>query len=129
MKDFRDLKVWQKAHEFTLVVYQTTASFPKQETYGLTSQIRRCSSSIAANIAEGCGRRGNGDFHQFLQIAAGSASELDYHFLLAKDLGYIHAAQYQELYPQLAELRRMLTALIVKVAADRGKSFKPAANR
>ena len=119
MKDFRDLRVWLKAHELTLKVYTETASFPKEELYGLTSQIRRCSASIAANIAEGCGRRGNGEFHRFLQIAAGSASELDYHLLLANDLKFLKQTQYQELYKALLELRRMLTALITKVEAER----------
>src|ERR1035437_2821821 len=87
MKNFRDLMVWQKAHSLTLASYRGTAEFPKQEIYGLISQIRRCSASIAANIAEGCGKGSNAEFQRFLQIAAGSASELEYHFLLAKDLG------------------------------------------
>lgn len=86
MKDFKDLKVWQKAHVLTLTLYRLTRIFPREELYGLTSQIRRCSASIAANIAEGCGRKGNAELHRFLQIAAGSASELDYHLLLARDL-------------------------------------------
>lgn len=75
MKDFRDLQVWAKSHALTLAVYQATGSFPKEELFGLTSQMRRCSASIPANIAEGCGRRGNGEFHRFLQISTGSASE------------------------------------------------------
>jgi four helix bundle protein len=79
MKDFRDLKVWEKAHELALACYRETNDFPKQEMFGLISQIRRSGSSIAANIAEGCGRRGNAEFHRFLQIAMGSASELEYH--------------------------------------------------
>jgi|ERR1035441_2804643 four helix bundle protein len=83
MKNFRDLMVWQKAHSLTLASYRGTAEFPKQEIYGLISQIRRCSASIAANIAEGCGKGSNAEFQRFLQIAAGSASELEYHFLLA----------------------------------------------
>ncbi len=87
MKNFRDLMVWQKAHALTLASYRSTAEFPKQEIYGLISQIRRCSASIAANIAEGCGKGSNAEFQRFLQMAAGSASELEYHFLLAKDLG------------------------------------------
>lgn len=119
MKDFRDLKVWEKAHQLTLSVYKATAGFPKEERYGLTSQIRRCTASIPANIAEGCGRRGNAEFHRFLQIAAGSGSELDYHLLLARDLQFLKPADYQKLFTSLSELRRMLTALIVKVSADR----------
>ena len=75
MKDFRDLQVWAKSHALTLAVYQATGSFPKEELFGLTSQMRRCSASIPANIAEGCGRRGNGEFHRFLQISTGSANE------------------------------------------------------
>src|SRR5215467_11519794 len=89
MKDFRDLKVWEKAHEPALACYAATGSFPKQEMFGLVSQIRRAGSSIPANIAEGCGRRGNGELHRFLQISMGSASELEYHLLLSKDLGYL----------------------------------------
>jgi four helix bundle protein len=87
MKDFRDLKVWEKGHHMTLTSYRLTAGFPKHELFGLTSQIRRCSSSIPANIAEGCGRMGNTEFHRFLQIACGSANELEYHLVLARDYG------------------------------------------
>ena len=81
MKDFRDLKVWERAHQLTLEMYGATARFPREELYGLTSQMRRCSASIGANIAEGCGKRGNNEFHRFRQIASGSANELDYHLL------------------------------------------------
>jgi len=86
MKDFRDLTVWHKAHLLALATYKLTSRFPKDELYTLTAQMRRSSSSIATNIAEGCGRRGNGEFHKFLQNASGSASELEYQFLLARDL-------------------------------------------
>jgi four helix bundle protein len=86
MKDFRNLKVWERAHELTLELYRMTGRFPREELFGLTSQIRRCCASIGANIAEGCGKRGNAEFQRFLQIASGSASELDYHLLLAHDL-------------------------------------------
>lgn len=119
MKDFRDLKVWRSAHELTLSVYRATRAFPKDELYGLTSQIRRCSSSIGANIAEGCGKRGNSEFHRFLQIASGSASELDYHLLLAFDLAFLTEQDYQRLHGTLSQLRKMLTALIQKVESDR----------
>lgn len=88
MKDFRDFKVWEKAHDLVLETYRFTAGFPKHEMFGLVSQMRRCSASIPANIAEGCGRLGNAELHKFLQIACGSANELEYHFLLARDLGY-----------------------------------------
>jgi four helix bundle protein len=79
MKDFRDLKVWTKAHELALDCYNVTTSFPKHEIFGIVSQIRRAGSSIGANIAEGCGRSGNGEFQRFLQMAMGSASELENH--------------------------------------------------
>jgi hypothetical protein len=79
VKGFRDLKVWEKAHQLTLQVYKATASFPKEEMFGLTSQIRRAAASIPANIAEGCGRSGDAELGRFLQIAMGSASELEYH--------------------------------------------------
>jgi four helix bundle protein len=119
MKGFRDLMVWERAHAFTLASYRGTAEFPKQEVYGLTSQIRRCSASIAANIAEGCGKRGNAEFQRFLHIAAGSASELEYHFLLAKDLGFLCDEEYKKLESSTIEVKRMLAGLIKKVEADR----------
>src|SRR5437660_11042007 len=119
MKDFRELKVWGKAHEITLLWYKLTAKFPKDELFGLVSQIRRCSASIPANIAEGCGRAGNSELHRFLQIACGSASELEYHFLLAKDLGYITPEDYRIADKQLLDLKRMLVSLTGKVGSER----------
>jgi four helix bundle protein len=119
VKDFRELKVWQKAHELTLSVYRVTAAFPREELYGLTSQLRRASASIAANLAEGCGRSGDAEFARFCSMAMGSASELEYHLLLAKDLKLIKPADYEELAPRATELKRMLTALIQKLNADR----------
>ena len=89
MKDFYGLKVWHKAHELTLAVYQVTSTFPKSEIFGLTAQLRRSSSSIAANLAEGCGRDTDGDFRRFCSVAGGSASETEYHLLLARDLGIV----------------------------------------
>jgi len=85
----------------------------------MTSQIRRCSSSVPANIAEGCGRLGNSELHRFLQIACGSANELEYHLLLAKDLGYLNEAAHLVLDQQLAEMKRMLVALTRKVGSER----------
>jgi len=119
LKDFRELKVWKKAHEMTLQSYRLTEIFPKHELFGLASQIRRCSSSIPANIAEGCGRVGNTELHRFLQIACGSASELEYHLLLARDLGYLSATDHGSAHKQLLEMKRMLVALTRKVGADR----------
>lgn len=119
MKDFRDLRVWQRAHGLTLEIYRVTAGFPRQELSGLTSQIRRGGTSIGANIAEGCGKRGNNEFQRYLQIASGSASELDYHRLLAHDLNLLPEIDYRRLAKELTELRRMLTALLRKVDTDR----------
>ena len=112
MQDFRKLNVWHKAHQLTLAVYRASKTFPKEELYGLTSQIRRCAVSIPANIAEGCGRSAGGDFRRFLEIASGSASELEYHFLLARDLGLIDDALHERLSSDASEIRQMLTSLI-----------------
>ena len=119
MKDFRELRVWEKAHQMVLACYKLTNTFPKSELFGLASQIRRCSASIPANIAEGCGRLGNSELHRFLQIACGSANELEYHFLLAKDLGYIPETDYCIAEKQLLDLKRMLVALTRKVGSER----------
>jgi four helix bundle protein len=119
MKDFRELKVWEKGHKLTLAAYEVTTEFPRSETFGLVSQIRRCSASIPANIAEGCGRLGNTEFHRFLQIACGSANELEYHLLLARDLGYLAPQRYDQLHEQLLDVKRMLVSLTRKVASDR----------
>lgn len=115
MKDFRDIKVWAKSHELTLALYRETRSFPREELYGLTSQIRRSAASIPANIAEGCCRGGDGEFAHFLQIAMGSASELDYHLLLSHDLGYLSGESYAVFLPLVTEVKRMLTAFIGRV--------------
>ena len=119
MKDFHDLQVWQKAHQLTLTVYGLTASFPRDERYGLTTQLRRSSSSIAANLAEGCGRNGDAELARFCSIAMGSASELEYHLLLAKDLNLIKATDYEQLGQQTTEVKRMLTGLLQKLTAVR----------
>jgi four helix bundle protein len=118
VRDFKTLQVWNKAHERTLAVYRTTTAFPKEELFGLTSQIRRASSSIPAYIAEGCGRDGDAEFRRLLQIAMGSASELEYHLLLAHDLGYIGHEDYTRLEQNVTEVKRMLTGFIHKLKAD-----------
>lgn len=115
MEDFKDLRVWAKAHELTLAIYEKTNLFPKEELYGLTSQIRRASSSIAANIAEGCGRRSDGEMKRFLQIARGSASELEYHLILARDLKLLSSSEYKQLEPKIFEVQRMLAALVQRL--------------
>jgi four helix bundle protein len=114
VKDFHELQVWQKAHQLTLAVYQITGAFPREELYGLTSQLRRCSASIPANLAEGCGRNGDAEFARFCSIAMGSASELEYHLLLAKDLKLIPPKDHAELSRRATEVKRMLTALLQK---------------
>jgi len=119
MKDFRNVKVRGRAHELTLKLYRTTGRFPREELFGLTSQIRRCSASFGANIAEGCGKRGNAEFQRFLQIASGSASELDYHLLLAHHLNLITREHYQRVAGDLLHLRKKLTSLLQKVEAER----------
>ena len=119
MKDFRTLLVWRRAHELSLAVYKSTATFPTDEKYGLTSQVRRCCVSIQANIAEGCARDGDQEFRRFLFIASGSASELDCHQLLAKDLELLPDPAYQRIFKHLSEVRSMLAELIRKI--DRGE--------
>jgi four helix bundle protein len=118
VQDFRNLKVWDKAHTLTLDIYKTSKSFPREEMYGLTSQIRRASVSIGANIAEGACRRGDVDFARFLQIAAGSASEVEYHLLLSRDLELLQSADFQRLTDEVVEVKRMLAALMQKLRAD-----------
>ncbi len=101
----------------TLAVYNATTMFPRDELYGLTSQIRRSCASIPANIAEGCGRGGDGEFARFLQIAMGSASEIEYHLLLASDLKFLDGSNYERLATEVTEVKRMLTSLIQKLKA------------
>ena len=115
MRDFRELQIWQRSHALTLAIYKATRQFPRDELYGLTSQIRRSSASIPTNIAEGCGRSGEADFARFLQIAMGSASEREYHLILAKDLGYLAESEFDELTSELIEIKRMLNAFIQKL--------------
>ena len=118
MKDFRDLKVWRKAHELALRAYEVSGTFPADERFGLTSQVRRSAGSIGANIAEGCGRGSDGELGRFLQIAMGSAAELEYHMLLARDLGFVSDANYDDIQEKLTEVKRMLASLIVKLRVD-----------
>ena len=117
MRDFKQLKVWQKSHNLTLQVYKVTKTFPREETYGLVSQIRRSCSSIPANIAEGCGRGGDTEFARFLQIAMGSATELEYHMLLSRDLGLIAPTTFESLNDEVTQIKRMLTTFIQRVRA------------
>ena len=112
MQDYKKLKVWEKAHAFTLAVYQITAQFPRHEQYGLASQLQRCSSSVPSNIVEGCGLNSNKELLRHLHIAMGSSKEAEYQLLLAKDLGYISPATHALLDELVNAVERMLSALI-----------------
>lgn len=110
MRDFKKYEIWQLSHSFTLEVYKITSLFPKEELYGLTSQIRRAAASIPTNISEGCGRTSDKEFNQFLNIALGSACETEYQLILSKDLGYIK--------PEIAE------TLNIEINAIKSKIYK-----
>lgn len=112
MRDFRELKVWHKAHQVALEIYRNTRGFPPDERFGLTVQLRRAAVSMVSNIAEGCGRDSERDFARFLSIAAGSASEAEYQLLLAKDLGYLSDDLQRQLDDQVNEVKRMLNAFL-----------------
>jgi four helix bundle protein len=112
MEDFKNFRVWTKAHELTLAVYRKTRAFPKEEMYGLTSQLRRASASVGANIAEGCGRRSDAELRRFVQIARGSTNEVEYHLLLAKDLDFLTAEEHKDLEAKVLEIQRMLASLV-----------------
>ena len=120
MKDFRRLQVWESAHRLTLGVYEATAGFPREERFGLSAQLRRASASIPSNIAEGCGRSGNREFARYLQVGMGSAREVEYQLLLARDLGYLEAGRYAELETMITSVEKMLRSLIRKVRIDAG---------
>jgi len=116
MKDFRNLKVWEKAHAMALKVYKITKDFPRDELYGITSQMRKAAVSVQTNIAEGCGRGTDGDFARFLQIAMGSANELEYLLLLSRDLILLGDKSYMEVNSQVVEIKKMLSSLIKSVS-------------
>jgi four helix bundle protein len=118
MQDFKKLKVWEKGHQLTLAVYELTAPFPKEELYGLTSQMRRAAASIVSNIAEGCGRAGPADFARFLQMATGSASELEYQLILAHDLKLLKPHDHRKLDIEVVEVKRMLTSLMQRLRSQ-----------
>ena len=115
MRNYRDLLVWEKAHSLTLCIYRETQTFPKEERFGITSQIRRAASSIAANLAEGCGRRSDGEIARFTQIAMGSAAAVSYHLLLCRDLGLLGAEEFNRLASATDEIMRMLSALAARL--------------
>ncbi len=112
MQDFKKLKVWQKSLDLTIAVYQHTRAFPKEELYGLASQMRRAAVSIGANISEGCGRDSANEYLHFLQIAKGSASELENYFLLCQALGFLSDEETERLQSLLTEIQKMLFAML-----------------
>jgi four helix bundle protein len=118
MRDFRDLKVWQKAYALALAIYKVTARFPREEQFALTNQLRRAAVSVPANLAEGCGRSGEAELARFSIIAMGSASELECELLLARDLGYLDEKDYLRLAADVTEVKRMLTSFVQKLKAD-----------
>jgi four helix bundle protein len=115
MRNYEDLHVWQKAHVLTLAIYKATQCFPKEERFGLTSQIRRSSASVGANLAEGCGRRSDGEMARFVHIAMGSGAELSYHLRLARDLDFLSNALSEQLRSDLNGVMRMLSSLSQKL--------------
>ena len=117
MRDFKELKVWQKAHSSVVDIYRHTRDFPPEERYGLTGHLRRSALSVPSNIAEGCGRSSDRELARFLSIAAGSASETEYQLLLALDLGYLQPQPYRQLDAQVNEVKRMLNTFIQKLTA------------
>jgi four helix bundle protein len=118
LKNFKELNVWEKAHKLTLKIYQTTSTFPREELYGLTSQIRRSGASVPTNIAEGCGRNSDAELARFLEISMGSASELEYLLLLTHDLKLLNTANYHQLTIDVAEVKKMLASFIMKLRAE-----------
>ncbi len=111
MRNYEDLLVWRKAHVLTLAIYKATQCFPSEERFGLTSQIRRSCASIGANLAEGCGRRSDGEMARFVHIAMGSGAELSYHLRLARDLEFLPKTSSEHLRSDLSEVMRMLSSL------------------
>ena len=118
IRDFYNMTVWQKSHALTLQIYKITQDFPKDEQYGLTSQMRRAVMSIPTNIAEGSGRGTNGDFVRFMQISMGSAAELKYQLFLARDLQYISIEQYQSLKAMVVEIKMMLASFMKRIQSS-----------
>ena len=121
MRDFKKIQVWERAHRFTLDIYKITSTFPKEELYGLTSQMRRAAVSIPSNIAEGSGRDTQAELARFVHIASGSTSELEYQLLLAHDLGYINSNHYPKLDTEINEIKRMLKGFEKAVQANAKK--------
>jgi four helix bundle protein len=125
MQDFRHLETWQVAHALTLDIYGVTEGFPRSELYGLTSQLRRAAVSITANVAEGTGRRTDPGTRYFLEIASGSAGEVDHLLLLAQDLGLLQPSQHAKLEPGVQSVRRLLGGFIRRLRGTKGRRLAP----
>jgi four helix bundle protein len=115
MQSFRNLQVWQRSHKLTLELHDVTSRYPKSQIYGLTTQTTRAAGSIGANLAEGCGRGTDADFRRFVQIAMGSASELENHLQLAFDLKFLDEPKYQHLNNEIVGVKRMLSSLLKRL--------------
>lgn len=115
MKTFREINVWQKAMDCVTTLYQQTQKFPKDELFGLTSQMRRCAVSVPSNIAEGFGRNSSIEFKRFLKISMGSLFELQTQVEIAKNLKYIDESQFDSFYKDLREIERMLSSFISSI--------------
>lgn len=111
MRDFKKFEVWQLSHQITLKIYTSTKTFPKEEIFGLTSQIRRSFASIGYNISEGSGRNSDKEFANFINIALGSSNEAENQLILAKDLEYINESDYRDLLEELTILKKKLVSL------------------
>jgi four helix bundle protein len=128
VQNFTELAVWKKAHQLALDVYRTTQAFPRGELYGLTTQLRRAAGSITANIAEGRGRMTDGEFARFLRYSLGSATEIECHLLLARDLSLLPLDRHDRLASDTREVQRMLASLIRRIQRDVTPSKRPTAN-
>jgi len=115
MSDFRKLLIWQKSMALITKIYFSTNNFPKEEIFGLTSQIRRSSISIPSNIAEGSGRESDKDFLRFLNISTGSLFEMQTQLEIAKNIAYLNQEEFNNLYEDSREVERMLVAFIKKI--------------
>jgi four helix bundle protein len=124
MKEFTDLHVWQEAHRLTVLVYAATRAFPRDEIFGLTSQVRRAVASVEANVAEGHGRFSDTEFHQFCNVAKGSLTEAQCHLMVARDLGYLSLEAWQPLHQQSLVVRKLLQAFMRHL---RGRNPEPRA--
>jgi four helix bundle protein len=128
MQDFHNLDVWQKAHSLTIAIYGITKTFPDDERFGLINQLRRSCASIGANLAEGCGRGTDADFCRHVQISMGSACEVEYHLLLAKDLGYLANEKYLAVNEEVCRVKKMLTSLLRSLRSPSSSGRRPIAD-